>query len=333
MPEAPPSTGPNLERPPAEPTAMWSAVSRSADVALHVWAAPLLAGRVVLELEVGRGRGAAVLLERGVARVIGLGTEGPMLEALAAEASPRLEILVGSPTEIPLADGEIDAALWAGVPPDLTSFVPALDELKRILRPDGLLVVGVELPEEPHSNHELGRAALDAIGNRFGFVAVADARSHAAAVVRNRGGGASSPPAISTLDPPGPPDRLLVVAGAERFDPPPDTAVLAATADLASFEREVVAARDREIARLRDEAAVLSQLSEERGQILDALEDSERALAEVPDLHETISFLRTEIAELEHRVERGDRTMRDLQSSGSWKVTRPLRAAKAMARS
>jgi arsenite methyltransferase len=111
-------------------------------------------GKVVADLGFGGGIGLSLLLDRvgnsGV--VYGIDISRDMLNRArsryAAEVGAgRLKLVEGSLTELPVGDGSLDAAITVNT----LYFVPELGracaELFRVLRPGGLLVVGIGDPD------------------------------------------------------------------------------------------------------------------------------------------------------------------------------------------
>lgn len=95
----------------------------------------------VLEIGCGTGRDAAALAGAGLSYV-GLDlSAGPASVVRAAGH----RVVVGSATELPLADGSVDAAWSASTLMHLPGdgLRVALDEVARVVRPGGLLALGV----------------------------------------------------------------------------------------------------------------------------------------------------------------------------------------------
>jgi SAM-dependent methyltransferase len=98
-----------------------------------------LRGRRVLDLGCGKGRFARTLAARG-ARVVGLDVSAAMLSAASGAALDRVQ---GSARRLPFRDGSFDAAIAVEVFEHLEprTIDDACDELRRVLRPGGLLVL------------------------------------------------------------------------------------------------------------------------------------------------------------------------------------------------
>jgi ubiquinone/menaquinone biosynthesis C-methylase UbiE len=106
------------------------------------WLAPR-PGERVLEVGVGCGHALAHAAERaGPGRALGVELSPTML-ALARERAPAARLVQGSIHALPLADGAFSAVLSSYLLDLLpgASLVPALRELRRVLAPDGRLVL------------------------------------------------------------------------------------------------------------------------------------------------------------------------------------------------
>jgi ubiquinone/menaquinone biosynthesis C-methylase UbiE len=102
-------------------------------------------GRFPALLEVGYGSGIFLPeLATHAERLVGIDLHGEsapvaeMLRRLGVEA----ELLQGSLFELPFADGEFDALVCISVLEHLQELDRALDELRRVLRPGGVAVLG-----------------------------------------------------------------------------------------------------------------------------------------------------------------------------------------------
>ncbi len=97
---------------------------------------------VVADLGCGTGQ-AICALAPSVRRVIGVDREQRMLDAAAErlQGASNAELRLGGLEALPLADGEVDAALLSLVLHHVDDPVAALIEVRRALRPDGRAVV------------------------------------------------------------------------------------------------------------------------------------------------------------------------------------------------
>lgn len=111
---------------------------------LHRYAGcgPLLAGRHVLDIACGEGYGAA-MLAASAASVTGVDiSEDAIAHAARAYAGvPNLRFMAGSAAAIPLADASMDAVVSFETIEHLAEQEAMLAEIRRVLRPDGFLVL------------------------------------------------------------------------------------------------------------------------------------------------------------------------------------------------
>lgn len=139
-----------MDGPSFDPIAPWYDQTRSLDPPTAARALQALARRYpparyprALELGVGTGRIAFPMAAAGY-RVVGVDRSGPMLERLrlrqARNPEPRLEVVRGNVTRLPLPDGVVDLVYWVHVLHLVPGWRRALDEAIRVTRPGGLLL-------------------------------------------------------------------------------------------------------------------------------------------------------------------------------------------------
>jgi ubiquinone/menaquinone biosynthesis C-methylase UbiE len=112
-------------------------------------------GQVAADVGFGGGVGLRALLAAvgDEGRVHGIDISTTMVDrarsAFATEArNGRLELSLGSLVDLPLADRSVDAVITCNTVSFLDDVTPAFDELARVLRPSGRLVVGISDPDE-----------------------------------------------------------------------------------------------------------------------------------------------------------------------------------------
>ena len=104
----------------------------------------LLAGLEGDVLEIGSGTGASLPYYEGAARVVALEPDESMasrLPARVAEAHVPVEIVSASAEALPFPDESFDAAVSAFVLCSVENPAAVLGEIRRVLRPDGKLVL------------------------------------------------------------------------------------------------------------------------------------------------------------------------------------------------
>ena len=106
---------------------------------------PPVSGRRALDAGCGAGRLAAWLVEQG-AQVVGVDISPEMLRH-ARERLPAASFLAGDLADpLPFEDGSFDVVVAGLVMHYLRDWVPTLRELRRVLRPDGALVLSTHHP-------------------------------------------------------------------------------------------------------------------------------------------------------------------------------------------
>lgn len=131
----------------------------------YLFAARFVAGKNVLDAASGEGYGSA-WLARHAASVTGLDLDVPTVEAAKLKyASPTLRFESGSVTKMPFADASFDCAVSFETLEHLGEQEAMLRELKRVLRPDGLLIIStpnrVEYSERREFRNEFHVRELD----------------------------------------------------------------------------------------------------------------------------------------------------------------------------
>ncbi|MGH9391020.1 MAG: class I SAM-dependent methyltransferase, partial [Vicinamibacteria bacterium] len=103
----------------------------------------MAAGCVVLDFACGEGNGSVVLAEVA-GKVVGVERFPDMVEHAARRyASPNLRFALGSSAAIPLPDRSVDLAVSFEPIERSEAAEPLIEELKRVLRPQGRLIVSI----------------------------------------------------------------------------------------------------------------------------------------------------------------------------------------------
>jgi SAM-dependent methyltransferase len=146
--------------------------------AAYAFAAPVVAGRTVVEVGCGEGYGTA-LLARGARRVLGLDYDALTVRHARA-AYPGVHFVRANLAALPVPTGSTDVVTTLQVIEHVWDHGQFVRECLRILRPDGTLLVttpnrltfspGLEKPVNPFHTHEFTAAELTALLTRNGFV-------------------------------------------------------------------------------------------------------------------------------------------------------------------
>lgn len=142
------------------------------------WAAGAVQGKEVLDAGCGVGYGAAMLAEAGAARIVGLDVSPEAIEDATVRAGSIGEFVLGDLERLPFKPRSFDVVVCFEAIEHVRRRELALDELRRVLRPGGVLIVSspnrdVYLPGNPHHVHEYTPSELHAaLTKRFGHVAL-----------------------------------------------------------------------------------------------------------------------------------------------------------------
>ncbi len=142
------------------------------------WAAGAVGGKEVLDAGCGVGYGAEILAEAGASRIVGVDIAGEAIESAILRVDPIGEFVVGDLEQLPFTPCSFDVVVCFEVIEHVHRREVVLDELRRVLRPEGVLIVSspnreVYLPGNPHHIHEYTPAELHAaLTQRFRHVAL-----------------------------------------------------------------------------------------------------------------------------------------------------------------
>ena len=146
--------------------------------ARYWWAAAIARGKDVLDAGCGVGYGIGILASCGAKSITGIDVSAEAVEEATAGFGAQAEAVVeGTLAELPFDDASFDLVLCFEVIEHLEDADKALGELRRVLRPDGVLIVSTPNPDvylagNEHHLHEFRPDELaDAVGRHFEQVA------------------------------------------------------------------------------------------------------------------------------------------------------------------
>ena len=127
--------------------------------ARYWWATALVTGKTVLDAACGTGYGTNILASAGAAAVVGIDRATHVIEFARAHAHERATFEVADLLDLPFPDGAFDVAICFEAIEHVDPPERALDELRRVLEPEGVLALsspnrGVSLGGNPHHHHE-----------------------------------------------------------------------------------------------------------------------------------------------------------------------------------
>lgn len=313
------------------------------------WAGPVCKGRHVLEIGCRDGRGSALLLQHGARDVLGLDQAHAVIDAARPMSPQGLDLRYLAPEGLPVDSGSVQVVVWFDPLPYLRRLGGILDEVLRVLTPDGLLLAGwpnrdIVFRGNPQDRlvFQPGRF-LSEIRERFADVRIYRQTDWTASAILDDGafelggGGALPEASLSKVAAArgGTEAYTLAIAGAAAptgSELPPPAVMLAGVGDSAGwlelFEKQQAVIREH-LLRIAD----LEQIRQERDEIRRGLRESEQATAESL---RTVGQLQAVRDELEAAVRQLELELALVKGSHSWRLTEPLRgagrAAKASAR-
>ncbi len=301
-------------------------VLQSEQMARYRWAAQAADGKEVLDAGCEAGLGTRILAEAGAERVIGV----EPLEETVAEALRRAgdvaQLVAGDLGALPFAPSSFDVAVCFDVVERVEQWAQLLDELHRVLREDGILLIS--FPGRPGSGGPERELA-----SRFSAVALHHQHSGLASaiVAENLTEAGAAPSARLTASPDaGQAPTTLAVAGKRETLVLEDLVVLAAAFEVQWWEDEVTRAR-----READEA--LRRVEEARGREEHAFSERQlvaRRLIEAEQLTAQAQVrahsLEEEIGRRREEIVSRDAAVAALQQTASRGMTSLRRGAKAL---
>jgi SAM-dependent methyltransferase len=291
--------------------------------ARYSWAAQLVAGRDVLDAGCGVGWG-TVRLARSARHAVGIDIDEPAVSNARERAAGSAEFVVGDLLALPFPDGSFDLVVCFEAIEHVADPQLALDELRRVLRPNGVLAVsspnrGVYPEGNPHHIHELASEELEeSLRSRFTNVAMYRQQTHLASLLSDDAAYAAHDPETQTRV------NLLKLLGGRPGDEL-YTIGLAGDGELPAVESIAALGGTFETKPLHERINLL----EHRVMLAEAQSEAARANEEAA--LQALEDARHNQAVAETARDAAQRAIADLEASASWQVTRPLRAAKRAA--
>jgi ubiquinone/menaquinone biosynthesis C-methylase UbiE len=311
-------------------------------LARYSWACGFASGKRVLDAACGVAYGSRMLLDAGAAAVVGVDIAEDVIADLRSLEGPQLKFEVADLRRLPFPDDEFDLITCFEAIEHVADPELVLDELRRVLRPGGLLAVStpnrdVYNPGNPYHLRELTPSELEEeLGRRFGAVAIRRQHTYVASGIFDDAtfltGGNSRMGALDVFkaceNEPGKETYTLALASDGEI--PDDNGIvdLSADVDLREWSERLTLA-DQVIARAPADADLV-----ERAEL-------DRLRGEIVGLRRQLARSEEEIGRhvnLQERLEETDEMLSDyvrsadLVNSLSWRVTEPLRKLMAVLR-
>ncbi len=325
------------------PSDMEGQLLEAEHLARYRWAATAAAGKRVLDAGCGTAYGTAILARAGAISVVGVDLAAGVLDSVRDEMPEEVELRQGDLTELDLDDDCFDLVVCFEVIEHFEEPQAVLDELTRVLAPDGVILVsspnrGVYPAGNPHHHHEFKPDELEAdLGRRVAKVRLLRQQSYVtAAIVDDSGLGAGPEAPIEGVDlfklRPEPPGSELFTLAVGSNGELPEMPALATITDRVALDEWIEASRtiERAIGAHRRRIQELETQVADFGKLQLRLIETEQQLSDVPALR-----LRTRELEIENESVRRvlNDSVHELQAakaSLSWRITRPLRRGKGV---
>ena len=295
----------------------------------YAWAAHVAADRAVLDAGCGTGYGTRILADAGAERAVGVDIAP---EALPEESSSHTRFVVGDVRDLPFADGEFDLVVCFEVIEHVEERDEVLDELKRVLRPEGLLLASSPNPEaypagNPHHVYELRPEELQSeLGSRFANTCLYRQDAWLASSISELAAKAGDEQVVPVETPRAPP-YSLVAASDGALPALRALCLLGAPFEvrwwhdqMAQARHEVEerhAERSRAQAEAREARRMLLELEEQRALDLEKIRDAEEDVAEA---RLEAEGLRRAVDEAHQAVNDAHLVIRGMQQTRAWRL-------------
>jgi 2-polyprenyl-3-methyl-5-hydroxy-6-metoxy-1,4-benzoquinol methylase len=158
------------------PELQWGELVHAEHLVRYRLVRPLVAGKRVLDAATGEGYGAALLRDAGAKRVVGIDVSP---DAVAhARTAHGIEAEQADIVDLPFEDGSFDVVVSFETIEHVAEPERALDELKRVLDPEGVLVISTPnarkylADNEFHLREFTSEEFVAVLGERFQHVVV-----------------------------------------------------------------------------------------------------------------------------------------------------------------
>jgi len=159
-----------------DPASMHGEMIEAEHLVRYAWASQFAPGARVLDAGCGVAYGSMMLADAGAAEVVGVDNDESVIAGLLSSSPARVSIEVGDVTHLSHEDARFDIVVCFEVIEHVADPERVLDELYRVLRPGGLLVIStpnrdVYTPGNPYHLREMTPHELHArLSERFGSV-------------------------------------------------------------------------------------------------------------------------------------------------------------------
>jgi SAM-dependent methyltransferase len=298
------------------------------------WAAQIAAGRDVLDAACGTGYGSKILLDAGATSVTGVDVSADAVAATAARLGEGANVVAADIRELPFDDDSFDLVVSWETIEHVEEGERVLAEFRRVLRPQGILLVSSPNPEvypqgNEHHVHEYRPQELAELASAH-FANVVVYRQHAwlASVIDRPGGlvddlareggqAGTETRAVHDLAE-GMQTYSLIAAGDAELPAMRELTTLGDAFEVRWWEEQLIDTRRLLAITEARQAETAEMLGEASGALLEA----NQRLAQIPVLEHQLEEARATLLQ----------TVRDVEGSVSWRLTAPLRRLQALRR-
>jgi O-antigen biosynthesis protein len=159
-----------------DPAAMHGSLLEAEHLARYWWASRFVSDKRVLDAGCGTAYGTEILAGARASGVVGVDIDPGVVEAARERGGVNVSFEVADARDLPFANEAFDVVVCFEVIEHVEDPEAILDELRRVLRPDGLVAVSspnrdVYPPGNPHHKHEfLPDELAHALESRFEHV-------------------------------------------------------------------------------------------------------------------------------------------------------------------
>ena len=330
------------------PETMKGQLVEAEHLARYMWASRLCRGRRTLDVGCGAGYGAELLNDAGASEVRAIDNSNVALELARANVSSGVVCELGDARDLAFPDDSFDLVVCFELIEHVDEQQQVLDELARVLRPDGLLLLSSPnrdryVPGNPHHRHELTRTELqDLLRTRFASSRILSQHVMLASAIGWAQEPSLSGPHVHRATEPGEEDELYLIAMAGSELPPDPTSVICVTqfAEPRAW-LEHIDGQQRHIDRMTRRQQELEGVASDGIEALERLAHAEGELSELTVARRILeSELLSVKASREREAARLTLEISDLKdqlsqitNSRSWRLIRTMRHARATLRS
>lgn len=289
------------------------------------WAAQIAAGKDVLDVACGTGYGSEILSSAEAASVTAVDVSKSAVAATSARLGEKATVLMGDIRDLPLPDDSFDLVVCWETIEHIEDGDRALAEIKRVLRPEGVLLVsspnpGVYPPGNDFHVHEYTPEELKAAVSAH-FANFSAYRQHPwlASVIEAPESSAAEANGHSSS---------CWIERTVQLEPSQETYGIIAASDgeLPAMRELIVFGRDFEVKwfkeQLRGTQRLLALAEDQREQVTEQLRETSAALL---DANQSLA----RVPALEFRLKEAEEArvalLQEIESSLSWRLTAPLR--------